>query len=302
MDFYALQKKLFQMDPTDPRDDLRKLQEQARAPRDIAPTVNYLEETVQVNEGSLPLPGLDLDSFARLAGVRLDEKQKTGPAGQAKGSDPMPKAKLGRTKHPLQGKLVGGAESIEEGPLDAFAKGYQAVQPGGALGPDAASRMLGKALEPGDEKPKQPTDQKTKLKGSVSPQQLNKLIGVSDPGSFTQAIQKIKQPGGQKLTLSQQAALADAFVKVMQMDPQKTTQVMQLLKRMEAGESIQEKKQPEPPKQRNPVATYAQRSGAGVHKDQNKKNTPPRKEKHKSKSLQYESIKERLWEALNRNK
>jgi len=301
MDFHALQKKLFEMDPTDPREDLRRLQAQARAPRDIAPTVNYLEETVKVNQGSLPLPGLDLDSFARLAGVRLDEKQKTGSAGQAKGSDPMPKAKLGRTKHPLKDKLVGGTESIEEGPLDAFAKGYQSVQPGGALGPDAASRMLGKALEPSN-KPKKTTEPKTKLKGTVSPQQLNKLIGVSDPASFTQAIQKIKQPGGQKLTLTQQAALSDAFVKVMQMDPQKTTQVMQLLKRMEAGESISEKKEPEPPKQRNPVAAYAQRSGAGVHKDQNKKNTPPRKEKHKSKSLQYESIKDRLWEALNRDK
>ncbi len=38
------------------------------------------------------------------------------------------------------------------------------------------------------------------------------------------------------------------------------------------------------PAERNPVATFAQRSGAGVHKDQNKKNTPPRKEKHKKKA------------------
>lgn len=36
-----------------------------------------------------------------------ETKQRTGPAGQAKGRDPMPKAKAGRTKHPLQGKLVG---------------------------------------------------------------------------------------------------------------------------------------------------------------------------------------------------
>jgi hypothetical protein len=36
---------------------------------------------------------------------------KTGPAAQVKGSDPMPKAKKGRTKHPYTGKLVGETSS-----------------------------------------------------------------------------------------------------------------------------------------------------------------------------------------------
>ena len=40
----------------------------------------------------------------------LERKQKTGSAGQAKGKDTMPKAKPGRTTHPLKNKLVG--ESI----------------------------------------------------------------------------------------------------------------------------------------------------------------------------------------------
>jgi len=301
MDFHALQRKLFEMDPVDPRDDLRKLQQSVKQV-EISETVDYLKESVQVAKGSLPLEIGSLNDFAALAGIRLDEtKHKTGPAGQAKGSDPMPKAKPGRTKHPLQGKLVGGGESIEEAPFDSFAKGFQAAQPGGALGPDSAERAMKGIVEPSDKPKTNDKSQPTKIKGSVSPQQLNRLLGVNDPGSFTQAIQKIKQPGGQKLTLTQQAALADAFVKIMAMDPQKTTQIMQLLKRVEA-ESIEEKKNPEPPKQRNPVAAYAQKSGAGVHKDQNKKNIPPRKEKYKSKSLQYESIKDRLWEALNRNK
>lgn len=34
---------------------------------------------------------------------------QTGPKGQAKGKAKMPKAKKGRTRHPLQGKLVGGS-------------------------------------------------------------------------------------------------------------------------------------------------------------------------------------------------
>jgi len=33
----------------------------------------------------------------------------TGSKGQAKGRDKMPKAKKGRKRHPLQGKLVGGS-------------------------------------------------------------------------------------------------------------------------------------------------------------------------------------------------
>jgi hypothetical protein len=43
------------------------------------------------------------------------------------------------------------------------------------------------------------------------------------------------------------------------------------------------------PAERNPVAAFAQRSGAGVHKDQNKKNKPLRKEKHKKKDFATES-------------
>ena len=43
-------------------------------------------------------------------------------------------------------------------------------------------------------------------------------------------------------------------------------------------------KKPTPPKARNPVASHAQRSGSGVHADQNKKNKPFRKNKHKGAS------------------
>ena len=45
-----------------------------------------------------------------------------GKAGhQAKGKDPMPKAKPGRTKHPLKGKLVGEAQLDEAAPVIAAA-------------------------------------------------------------------------------------------------------------------------------------------------------------------------------------
>jgi hypothetical protein len=112
MDFHALQHKLFDLDPSDPKEDLAKLQNQAQNPQaEAAPTKNYLEESVSVKEGSLPLDINSVSDFAALAGVRLDEKQKTGSAGQAKGKDRMPKTSTpsttGEQPHPLKDKLVG---------------------------------------------------------------------------------------------------------------------------------------------------------------------------------------------------
>lgn len=112
MDFHALQNKLFELDPTDPRDDLAKLQEAAKngGSLDVQPTKDYVNETAQVRPGTLDVGTDSLTDFAALAGIRIDETQKTGPAGQAKGKDPMPKAEPGRTKHPLRDKLVGEAD------------------------------------------------------------------------------------------------------------------------------------------------------------------------------------------------
>jgi hypothetical protein len=113
MDFHALQHKLFQMDPTDPKEDLAKLQASVNggAVGNAPPTKDYVNESVEVPEGSLPIDkNYSLNDFAALAGVTVNETQKTGPAGQAKGKDSMPKAEPGRTKHPLKDKLVGEAD------------------------------------------------------------------------------------------------------------------------------------------------------------------------------------------------
>lgn len=40
--------------------------------------------------------------------VEFAGSYSTGSKGQAKGKAKMPKAKKGRARHPLQGKLVGG--------------------------------------------------------------------------------------------------------------------------------------------------------------------------------------------------
>ena len=113
MDYNALQHKLFAMDPTDPAEDLAKLRAQAggNAPAP-APQVDYIAESASVPEGSLQMDrDYSINDFAALAGV-VTEKQKHGD--YAKGSDPMPAAEPGRTKHPLKDKLVGEATPGEE--------------------------------------------------------------------------------------------------------------------------------------------------------------------------------------------
>jgi hypothetical protein len=114
MDFHALQHKLYKMAPSNAAEDLAKLKAAASggAVSDIPPTKDYVNESIEVPEGSMPLGIDNISDFAALAGVRLDEKQKHGD--YARGSDPMPKAKPSRTKHPLKDKLVGEASPDEE--------------------------------------------------------------------------------------------------------------------------------------------------------------------------------------------
>lgn len=271
MDWRKLQHTLYNLDPIDPREDLAKLKAAALGSAvNIAPTKDYVVESVDVPQGSL---GLDRDysvaDFAALAGIQLDERQKTGSAGQAKGKDPMPKAELGRTKHPLKDKLV-GEEEIEEARFDRFKQGWQAVKPGGSLGPDSLERGIQKAFTPSSETPAERPKRDEPKKTTADPLRLQPFV---------------KKYQNKLTVISQNPKLAKQFDDFMKQIP----------------ETTQEAKKPEAPKQRNPVATYAQRSGSGVHKDQNKKNQLPRKEKHKSK-VPMESIKEMLYRKLAEKK
>jgi len=116
VDFNALQHQLFNLDPVDPREDLEKIKNSLNEGQiDYPAQTDYVNNSFEVPEGSLPLDkDYSVDDFAALAGVVNEGKQKDGD--YAKGSGPMPKAKLGRTKHPLHGKLVGETEenSVDE--------------------------------------------------------------------------------------------------------------------------------------------------------------------------------------------
>ena len=110
MDFHALQHKLYKMAPSNAAEDLAKLKAAASggAVSDIPPTKDYVNESIEVPEGSMPLGIDNISDFAKLAGVAVNETQKNGD--YARGKDPMPKAEPGRTKHPLKDKLVGEAD------------------------------------------------------------------------------------------------------------------------------------------------------------------------------------------------
>jgi hypothetical protein len=258
MDFNALQHKLFELDPSDPAEDLRKLTESAggQAQGNVAETVNYVQESVEVKEGTMPVEGdYSLGDFAALAGIKLTEAPATGMIAQLK-----------------KGYDNAGNAMAYTGKDSAMAKPQGAAQ-GSAAAADS------------------------KVKGTVNPQKLAADLGVSDPKMLVMAIQKTKT--GKQLTRTEQVSMAEAFQRLMQLDPSQTQKIMMQLKRMEMEPTESIKKTPI--KNRNPVASHAQSSGSGVHKDQFKKNLPDRKQKHK-KDYANESIKEMLYRKLNENR
>jgi len=266
MDFAALQQKLFDLDPSDRAEDLRRLTESVGdMPQESAQTEeNFVQESVEIAEGTMPVEGdYSLSDFAALAGVTLNESQKTGSAGQLKGKDPMPKAKA-RGKHPHVDKLVGEAD-IEEGFKDGWDNAHNI-------------ELFKKMAGDGSKEPKSAKAVKTATRAAP-----DEKAGLD--GSKWKAFLK-------KHTVSLQSIAAD---------PKKTQRFETWLTKW--NEDVQEAPKPKTPKARNPVASHAQSSGSGVHRDQHKKKQPMRKDKHK-KQLDFatESIKEMLYRKLNAKK
>lgn len=279
------------MDPTDPRQDLAKLQQAAQggAVGDIAPTKDYLNESVEVPKGSMPLGIDDVTQFAALAGITLERKQKTGSAGQLKGKDSISKNPAGTTKNPTRDKLVG-----EDGFGDAVKQGFNNYNTPGAVNPD----FSGDPKAAGGAPTKQKSQEPAKVGGGVTGQQLGKQLQISDPTVFNLAIMKVKQ--GQELNRQQHLVLSEAFQKLMAMDPQQTQKVMMLLKRMEAKPTEAIKK--ELPKARDPnwrdMEALRKSGAAGSHKDK-KRDMKMGKEKHKKDLASFESIKDMLYARLS---
>ena len=272
MDWHKLQHTLFEMDPTDPREDLAKLQAQAGGGEMVKETPQPIVESVEIPEGSLEMDrDYSIADFAALAGVTLTEAQKKGSAGQAKGRDPMPKiskpSHTGEQPHPLKDKLVGE----DEGGFDAKAALKRGWDNHNTLGAVGVKNPLKSLIEPG----------KSKSKDQSAPAQKIKKPKPSDWKSFLQQ--------------------HTAALQTIAADPMKRKQFDSFMAKM--GESIEEAPKEKPIKARDPSAQYMndlRKSGAmGAHKDK-KKDAKAGKMKHKGQ--QYETIKDMLYAKLAEKK
>jgi hypothetical protein len=300
MDFHRLQQKLFEMDPTDPREDLAKLQAQAQggaASGDAPPTKDYLRESAEVAEGSL---GLDRDyslsDFAALAGVKteasawdafkhgkanynklnalntqVDGKQKAAPSGKVapatkatpKGTEPKAQPTAPKSDFP-QGEVAG--------------KLYQ-IKPGDKIGyvnkrGESKEGVVTVMLDTYDSKQRK---------------QIQLKVGTTTTFAISRA--NIKTVNGEPFTLKDVEAGAGK-IEALEARVAYLEGVIETL--------LEGKKVPSL-KPRDPSAQYMndlRKSGAmGAHKDK-KKDAKAGKVKHKSK--EFESIKEELYRLLDK--
>lgn len=112
-DFYKMSAMMKELFPSNPEADKKALMSMAGKSEPIETPV-VVQESVEVQQGSLQMDKeYSMSDFARLAGVRLNETQKTGSAGQLKGKDKFTKSSKpggNESPHPARNKLVGEAE------------------------------------------------------------------------------------------------------------------------------------------------------------------------------------------------
>lgn len=141
MDYHALQQRLFEMDPTDPKEDLAKLQAEAQggASQNVTPTKDYVAESVEVPQGSMPAGTDSLSDFAALAGVALKE----APQPQAQPAPQQAQQKTG-----MGAKMVGNKLGAK-GSAGMMGKALDKVSQGGALPANLAKQIapFAKSLE-----------------------------------------------------------------------------------------------------------------------------------------------------------
>lgn len=226
MDWNKLQHTLYNLDPVDPRKELEQLRKIAQTPV-ATEEVNLVNESYNIKPGSMPL-GIDsVNDFAALAGIRLDEK-KQKDADQVRGSEPMPKAKKGRTEHPFKDRLVGEADAPSSF-AQAAKQGIQRGLDSPNWAKDKIQQKLG--LDVGAKSTPVPKKGNSKLQ----PNRLAQLIPVDNPQNFVTALRKTQQAGSQPLSRNEVTALADAFTKLLEMDPKETSRVMQALRQMQVS-------------------------------------------------------------------
>ena len=117
-DFYEMSAMMKELFPSNPEADKKALMSMAGKSAPIETPV-VVQESVEVQQGSLQMDKeYSMSDFAKLAGVTLNETQKTGSAGQLKGKDKFTKSSKpggNESPHPARNKLVGEDD-------DAFTK------------------------------------------------------------------------------------------------------------------------------------------------------------------------------------
>ena len=112
-DFYKMSAMMKELFPSNPEADKKALMSMAGKSAPIETPV-VVQESVEVQQGSLQMDKeYSMSDFARLAGVTLNETQKTGSAGQLKGKDKFTKSSKpggNESPHPARNKLVGESE------------------------------------------------------------------------------------------------------------------------------------------------------------------------------------------------
>jgi len=300
MDYVALQRKLFEMAPSDPVEDLRKIASMA----EVGGTVQELNEFEQ-------------------DGSPMEEILPNAPVA--------PVASVVETSIADFAKLA-GVKLNEAGAADAFKAGYKNYnkpdaikQAANAMG--SGSKATGIATATGS--PKSKSKSNVKVSSSVYSSFLKKHTAqlqkiAADPkksadfDKFMTSVEEARSSasdqaakagaynGGKSLAGKQhgKADLAhklkgDALQKHRDASVAKMRDEDEAAKKANRDRLSASLKNKMNPIKRNPVASHAQSSGSGTHQDQHNKNKPDRKQKHKKPIQADESIKSQLWAALN---
>tara|TARA_B100000424_G_scaffold258566_1_gene240569 strand:+ start:609 stop:1487 length:879 start_codon:yes stop_codon:yes gene_type:complete len=292
MDYHALQHKLFEMDPSDPAEDIRKLTEMASGEASVGSKdteVNHLEASVaDIPEGSAPIDrDYSINDFAKLAGVQLNEEVTINWHAAAD------KVKSGVKKGYQAAKS--GAKAAKSGvktAVDGAKAGYKdpnKITPAFKAGKDAYKSVSDKPKDNNtDDKKIEPQKgiSKDKKQRGFSKQEENIITDINQ----AQLVEELSKQIDEILP-----ALAGMAARGLA-----TKAVGSAVDKLTANKKNKQK----PIKARDPNSQYMndlRKSGAqGAHKDK-KRDAKMGITKHK-KDYTNESIKAQLWAALNQKK
>ena len=261
MDFHALQNKLFEIDPTDPKEDFAKMQQVAQGGEStpVQESVDYLNESAEVPQGSMPVDkDYSVDDFAKLAGV-INE----GPAWDA-------------FKTGYDNPTVSGIKSAAAG----YGKGKKAPK----AAPKAAAQPKQKAAPAA-----RPGDWKGFLKQHTA--QLKTI--AADPKKKAEFDKFMTKMGEGVVYEEADDPIADLEARVANLEEMLNEKSVSKAQQQAAGIALAAKRKGETPKGDGAAAQMAKMSTKDLEDFA--------KTKHKGlpKKKATESIKDELWAKLN---